>query len=425
MRPEGSVALRRTLRLLAPVLEDAWAELREDWRSHALTLAGIVWGAAAVVLLLALGTGFNRFLDFGVEKTGDRWISVDNQYATSESGGARPGRPVVFTLDDLERIRAGVPSAAAVAGEFQDGLVAAETPRRTRATVVSAAEPELARIQNHRVARGRYLEADDEHLGRRVAVLGANLPEIFFGEAEPLGHTIQLAGEPYRVVGVLARKGLQFFTNWDLHDNMVFVPLRAGQRSFGRGDEVDHILVNPRRRDEVEAVRREVRAALYPFHHLDPSDLEAVRFDAIPDFMEPIDNVGWALQVLLGFVGSVTLAMGGVGVANLMIALVNRRRRELAVRRACGARRSDLTLQLLAESVVVVVAAGGLGVALGAGAALALGLAPLPPDFPPPQISAGVLVTTFAVLVGIGLAAGVAPGRIASRVDPAAALRAV
>jgi putative ABC transport system permease protein len=139
--------------------------------------------------------------------------------------------------------------------------------------------------------------------------------------------------------------------------------------------------------------------------------------------MRPIRNVFLALQALLGFVGTVTLAMSGVSVANLMIAIVGARRRELAMRRACGARRSDLLLQLMVETLVIVGLGGAAGVALALIVAALLGVAPLPPALPAPRVSAGVLVTTFIVLTAVGLVAGVAPARIAARVDPAAALR--
>jgi putative ABC transport system permease protein len=129
------------------------------------------------------------------------------------------------------------------------------------------------------------------------------------------------------------------------------------------------------------------------------------------------------LQVLLGVVGTVTLAMSGVSVANLMIAVVDGRRRELAMRRACGARRSDLLLQLMVETLVIVGLGGAVGVASALVITTLLGYAPLPPAFPAPRVSANVLLTTFVVLTAVGLSAGIAPARIAARADPSTALR--
>lgn len=417
-------SFHRRVRMLRPVVGDGLAELRVAWRSHALTLIGLVWGAAAVVLLLSFGTGFTQFLDLGVKKTGDRWTAVQGEYTSEEMGGRRPGRHIQMTVDDLDRIRAGVPSALRAAGEILEAA-SVETPHRTRATVVSAGSPEIRRIRNHSIRRGRYYDASDERSGRRVAVLGAELEGILFADADGLGHSLQIDGVPFEVVGVLAPKGSQLMTNRDLHDRMLFIPLGAGRKLFRHRNEVDHIYVEPRRIEEGGRMEDEIRAALWPLHFLHPDEDEAIRFDSVPVIIGPIRKVLFALQVLLGVVGTVTLAMSGVSVANLMIAIVGARRRELAMRRACGARRSDLLLQLMVETLVIVGLGGAVGV-LGALVITALlGHAPLPPELPRPQVSASVLLTTLAVLTTVGLCAGIAPARIAARVDPAAALRVI
>ena len=412
----------RRLRMLSPLVGDGVAELRAAWRSHALTLIGLVWGSAAVVLLLSFGVGFTQFLDLGVKKTGDRWTVVDGEYTTAESGGRRPGRRVELTLDDLDRIRAGVPSALRAAGEILEAA-SVETPHRTRATVVSAGSPEIRRIRNHTIRRGRYYDASDERSGRRVAVIGAELEKILFADADGLGRSLQIDGVPFEVVGVLAPKGSQLMTNMDLHDLMLFVPLRAGGRLFRERRSVDHIYVEPRRIDEGDRMEGEIREALWPLHSLHSEESEAIAFESVPEIMRPVRNVFVALQALLGVVGTVTLAMSGVSVANLMIAIVGGRRREFAMRRACGARRSDLLLQLMVETLVIVGLGGAVGVASALLITTLLAHAPLPPELPRPQVSASVLLTTFVVLTAVGLIAGIAPARIAARVDPSTALR--
>jgi len=408
--------------MLSPIVGDGVAELRAAWRSQALTLIGLVWGAAAVVLLLSFGVGFTQFLDLGVRKTGDRWTAVQSEYTTAETGGRRPGRRIQLTVDDLERIRAGVPSALRAAGEILESA-SVETPHRTRATIVSAGSAEIVGIRNHEIARGRYYDASDERAGRHVAVIGSELEGVLFADRDGLGRSLQIDGVPFEVVGVLAPKGFQLMTNMDLHDRMVFIPLGAGRRLFRDRKEVDHIYVEPLRIDEGGRMEDEIRAALWPLHYLHPDEGEAIHFESVPEIMRPVRRVFFALQVLLGVVGTVTLAMSGVSVANLMIAIVGGRRRELAMRRACGARRSDLLLQLMVETLVVVGLGGAIGVATALLIVALLGQAPLPPAIPAPRVSANVLLTTFAVLVAVGLIAGIAPARIAARVDPSTALR--
>lgn len=421
---ERESALARVRRLLPSLAEEAVLQLRERWRSHALTLVGIVWGAAAVVLLVGLGSGFSDFLELGIEQTGERWVNVNGGYTTAASGGRRPGRPVELELDDLARVRAGAPSAAAVAAEIS-AFASLETPHRTRSSAVSAGGPELARIMNHRVARGRYLDETDERAGRHVAVLGAELALVLFPGHDPIGRSVQVRGVPFQVVGVLERKGMQLMTNYDLHDNMLWLPLETGRRALGAGERIDSIYADLRRIDDQDALEAEIRAALWPAHHLADADDEAVHFDSVPELMEPTRRIFFALQVLLGVIGTVTLAMAGVGVANLMIASVNERRTELAMRRACGARRRDLVLQLLTETAAVVLTGGTAGVVLGGTLLAVVAALPLPDMVPTPQTSPSAILTTFLFLAGVGLAAGLAPARLASQVEPSAALRAV
>ena len=414
--------LTRKLGQLMPIVTEAMMQLREDWRSHSLTLVGIVWGTAAVVLLLSLGTGVTSFLDLGVDKTGDRWVLIIGGYTTAESGGQRPGRQIYFHDEDVSLLRAGAPSASAIS-PVNIYFMSAETPRQTRSTVVSAGEPDLQRIQNHTVSTGRYLDETDIAEGRQVAVLGAELVEIFFGAEDPIGQHLQLNGVPFRVVGTLAEKGFQFMTNNDLHDRMIFVPLEAGRRVEDQRDVVQVIYMNPWRMDEVHDLQAEIKSILWPLHEIQDGDDEAIQLMNVPDVMSPIRNIFVALKIVLGSVGAVTLAMSGVGVANLMLAIVNERRREFAMRRACGARRSDVTFQLLAETAVIVIAGGLLGVIV---ALLLMGLLlvlPLPEQIPRPVPSASVLLTAFSVLVGTGIASGILPARVASQVDPATALR--
>jgi putative ABC transport system permease protein len=404
------------------LLEDAALEIREDWRRHLLTFVGLVWGSASVVLLLALGTGFMGFLDLGVEKTGARWTAVEGEYTTAENGGLRPGRPIRLEREDVQRIRAASPRVALAAGEILMATTA-ESRAKTRATIVSAAHSDLAGIRNHHVARGRYLDERDEAEARRVAVLGAALARVLFPDGRALGESVRIAGSAFRVVGILEEKGFQLMTNMDLHDNMAFVPLSAGQRVAGRGDEIDRVYLEPLRIAETEALERDVWHALGPRHRLVPGDDEALRFDRVPDMIGGIRNVFVALELLLGLVGTLTLALSGVGVANLMVALVNGRRRELAMRRACGARRSDLLLQIVAETLAIVFGGGLAGIVLAVGICFAISALPLPPAVPDPQISSGVLLTTILVLSLVGFGAALGPARIAGRVDPSAALR--
>jgi putative ABC transport system permease protein len=416
--------LARALGLAPAILGEALAQLRAGGREQWLTLLGLVWGASAVILLLSFGAGFHRLMDLGFKKTGDRYVMAFGQFTSQELGGARPGRKIVLDREDLARVRAGAPSARAVSAEMSR-QVTARTPLRTRTTLVSATTAEIAGIEVHRVARGRFLEDDDDRRGRSVAVLGASLAQAFFGDDDPIGRALKLNGEVFDVVGVLARKGQQFVTNEGLHDDTVFVPLSRGQRLFGMGEAIGVLIADPFRAEDSERLSAELRTLLFARHHIPESDRDAISFLEIQEFVRPMLLVGTALRVLLGAIGTGILAIAGAGVANLMVASVNRRRPELATRRACGARRADVMLQIVAETLVVVLAGGALGAALGVAAILGIGALDLPELVPAPRLSWSVVSTAFALLASIGVVAGVTPARVASRVDPAAALRAL
>ena len=416
--------LARARGLAPAILGEALAQLRAGGREQWLTLLGLVWGASAVILLLSFGAGFQRVIDLGFKKTGERYVMAFGQFTSQELGGARPGRKIVLDREDLARVRAGAPSARAVSAEAARP-VTARTKLRTRTTLVAATTAEIAGIEAHRVAHGRFLEDDDDRLARSVAVLGASLAQAFFGDADPLGHAIQLDGQVFDVVGVLARKGQQFVTNQGLHDDTVFVPLSRGQKLFGMGDAIGMLVADPFRAEDSERLSAELHAVLFARHRIPESDPDAISFLEIQQFVRPMLLVGTALRVLLGAIGTGILAIAGAGVANLMVASVNRRRPELATRRACGARSGDVILQIVVETLVVVLCGGALGAGLGVASLLGIAALPLPELVPAPRLEWSVVTTTFALLAGVGLVSGVTPARVASRVDPAAALRAL
>ncbi|MFV1979048.1 MAG: ABC transporter permease, partial [Myxococcota bacterium] len=187
---------RRPVSAAPLLLLDAIASLRDDWRRHRLTLVSLIASASAVILLMSLGTGLGAFLDFGVEKTGDRWTTLSGQYSTRRVPGLPLGRRIEFTRQDLERL-GNLARVRTAAAEIQLPSVPVSSTRRTRGTCVSAASATLATIRNHVVARGRYFSSEEERGGRRLAVIGAALQEIFFGDEDPIGATLQIEGEPF------------------------------------------------------------------------------------------------------------------------------------------------------------------------------------------------------------------------------------
>jgi putative ABC transport system permease protein len=416
--------LRRTQRLLGPTAGEALERLGAERRGYGPTLVGIVWGAAAVIILLSVGSGLGDFLDLGLEKTGDRWVQITAGETTAATDGRRAGRALAWTDDDAKLLRAVVPHADQVVAE-NEYLLRVASDRQVRANVVSAAAPELHRIRGHVIGRGRYLDPEDERSSRHVAVLGAQAAEFFFPGADPLGRTVRIEGVPFAVIGVLARKGFQFFIHKEVHDAMIFVPLSSGRAVTGERRQVQNLLLRLRSLEDEASVRAAATAALRRRHRLVAGDAEAIHFLSVPEAVAPIRNILGALHVALGLVGAVALGMAAIGVANLMLAHLRERRAELALRRACGARRSDVLTQVLIEVAVIVFASGILGAVCGLALVGLVHVLPLPASVPRPVLAPSVVVATLFVLATTALLSGILPARVASRADPAAALRSL
>jgi putative ABC transport system permease protein len=410
--------------IVGALIGEACLRVRSEWRRDLVAVVGLVWGAAGVVFLLSVGAGLLAFLDAGFAKTGDRWSVVAGRYTAGRADSVRPGHRVVLDRLDLERVAGATPSARWVGGEVLNQWATVRSARHTRSNVVVGASPSIPRIKAMRVAHGRFFDETDEREGRRVAVLGAALVPVFFGSADPLGRFLRIEGDSYRVVGVLEKVGQQLVVTYGLHDEVVWIPLSAGQRTLGRGDELDLVYASSRRADEHDALEAELRAALARTHQLQPGDRSALFVLSIAEIAAPLRRVGRLLHALLGLVGAITLSIAAVGVANVMAARVNERRVELAVRRACGARRSDVLLQLWVETGLLVSAGAILGSLVAVGSVAGIARLPLPDLVPVPVLSWGVVATSVLVLGATALVTALGPARLAAEADPAAAMRA-
>lgn len=413
-------AWARWIRLAGPLAGNTLERLRAEKRRVLGTALGVVWSTVSIVLLLAFGHGFHRHLDENFEKTGDRWISFIGQYQTR---GNRPGRPVRVDAQDIDLVKARVEGARYLAGEVVVDRARVTSADKSRTAIVSASSPELRHLKALRISRGRYFTEDDERRRRPVAVLGDKVATLFFGSTDPIGRVIKVEGHPFEVIGVLAKVGDQIVVTVGPNDETVWLPLRAGMRALGRARNVDWLYVEPERTDERDLVAWQVRAAISEVYGVDSGDQDAFRVVNLIETIAPVRRISAALPIFLGAIGTISLAVAGLAVANLMIAEVVQRRVELAVERALGARRSDLMLQVLVESLLTVVLSGVVGIVIAAALITGIGALDLPPMVPKPRLSPGALTTTFVFLTATGLLSGLVPARLAASADPSAGLR--
>ena len=379
--------------------------LRANRLRSTLTMLGVIIGVAAVVVLVAIGSGAKQEVESQVEGLGSNIIFV---FPGSVEFGAAPSISRL-QLDDVEYLGRVIGNPEAVATTVSSGETVSVGSTQVFSTIAGTNE-NVPNVFTRPVARGEYFTAADVDTRRRVAVLGSNVADELFGDIEPLGRQITIAGVRFRVIGVFAEVGSAFGVS---RDDEVHIPVTTAQQLFGV-DRIDALAVKAPTIDDVDSVKREVVQALqekYP-----DEEFSAVTQSQI---LGTLGDILGLLTLVLAAIAAISLLVGGVGVSNIMLVSVRERTREIGLRKALGARRRDITVQFLIEAVMLTTVGGVIGIALGVGASLlANALTPLPA-----LIAWWSPVLAFSVSVAVGVFFGVFPARRAGKLEPVEALR--
>jgi putative ABC transport system permease protein len=370
-----------------------------------LTMLGVVIGVAAVVVLVALGAGAKHEVEQQVEGLGSNIIIVVP--GKFELGSA----PTIsrLTLDDVDLLGRVVGDERRVAVSVASGEDVSVGRRETFVTVNGVNE-NVPNVFDRPLARGEYITASDVDTRRRVAVLGSTVVRRVFGDIDPLGRQVSIAGVRFRVIGVFAPVGSTFGVD---RDTEVHIPVTAAQRLFGV-DRIDALAVKAPRADDVEPLQGKLTAALRDKY--DGEEFSAVTQTQI---LGTIGRILGLLTLVLAAIAAISLLVGGVGVSNIMLVSVRERTREIGLRKALGARQRDILLQFLIEAVLLCVVGGLIGIGLGVGSSLLVAaVSPLPA-----VIAWWSPALAFTVSAAVGVFFGVAPARRAGRLDPVVALR--
>ena len=393
-------------------------------------MASLAWGVACFVILYAYGEGFGNALKSSFQAVGQDLVLMFGGQTSTQAGGERSGRKIRLELDDSALIRENVPLVGAVSAEVMIRNANVVRGYRELNMTVRGAEPSYGKVRNMTMSEGRWLSLEDYQAKQRTAVLGAKAATKLFGEIPPVGETIAINGQPFQVVGLLKTKTQ--ISNYNTPDNeCVFIPLSTASlfKDIKYPDDIVWMPANPHFRQQAI---KDVRAVLARVHNFSPNDERALQLFVFNEFMKVIDTMSIALQVLLGLIGSLTLAIGGIGLANIMLVSVTQRTREIGVLKSIGATRGAVLAQFLLEAMAIVTAGGIVGVLIGWAATAALHTLPLlGPLFKDTsgtgdihlQISTFAVVVSTVVLEAIGLVAGFLPALKASRLDPIEALR--
>lgn len=384
----------------------ALGALRANRLRSGLTMLGVVIGVSAVVVLVAIGTGTRQEVERQVEGLGSNLLLVFPGEASFSAA------PTVsrLTLADVDVVARMVGDRDRVAVQVASG----ETVRAGTAsefTSVLGVLETTTQVFVRDLRRGSYLSRSDVDTARRVAVLGSRVARELFGDREPIGSQVTIAGVRFRVVGVFAPVGQGLGVD---RDDQVHIPVTTAHRLLGT-DRIDALAVRAPDRAGIDQLGDRIVAALSERHP--ETEFSAVTQEEIIGVLGEILGVlTWVLAAIAG----ISLLVGGVGVSNIMLVSVRERVREIGLRKAVGARPRDIGVQFLLEAVLLTTLGGVLGMGLGVAAALlAAELSPVPA-----AVTWWSLALAFGVSAAVGIAFGVIPAQRAARLDPVAALRA-
>jgi putative ABC transport system permease protein len=390
-------------------LAEAWrvavGALRANRLRSGLTMLGVVIGVAAVVALVAIGTGAKQEVEQQVEGLGSNLLVVVPGQIDFSSA------PTVsrLTLSDVDAVTRLVGDRSRIAATVTSGETVRAGTREKFSTVDGVLET-TPRVFVRSLARGHYLTRSDVDTARRVAVLGAAVARSLFPDRDPVGQQVTIAGVRFRVVGVFADLGQSLGVDRDVE---VHIPITTAHRLFGT-DRVDGIAIKAPDRTRIHDLGRRVVAELTERHP--DTEFSAVTQEQILGVLGDILGI---LTGVLAAIAGISLLVGGVGVSNIMLVSVRERTREIGLRKAVGARPRDIGLQFLLEAVLLTATGGVIGMALGIGAAVLVAqLTPVPA-----AITWWSLALAFGVSAAVGIVFGVVPAQRAGRLDPVVALR--
>jgi len=392
---------------MSPV--EAWRvaldALRASRLRSALTMVGVVVGVAAVVILVAIGSGTKQKIEQQVEGLGSNLLLI---VPGQVNFGAAP-TVSRLRLEDVEAVTRIVGDRGRVAVATSSGETVRAGTRERFSSVVGVLET-TPRVFVRSLGKGTYLSRSDVDTGRRVAVLGSRVATSLFGERDPVGSQITIAGVRFRVVGVFAPLGQSLGVD---RDDEVHIPITTAQRVFDTA-RVDAMAVKAPDRASLEALGTRIVTELHKRHP--DTEFSAVTQDQILGVLGDILGI---LTGVLAAIAGISLLVGGVGVSNIMLVSVRERTREIGLRMAVGARPRDIGLQFLLEAVLLTCIGGVVGIGLGVAVALVVGaLTPVPA-----VITWWSVALAFGVSAGVGIIFGVVPAQRAGRLDPVVALR--
>jgi putative ABC transport system permease protein len=415
---------------LSEILRQAIATFRAHKMRTFLTMFGIVWGISSVILLVGLGRGFVVDQKKHMETLGKDLVIVWGGRTSSQVGGRAAGREIRLNVDDAILIRDECYLVKNVSPELRRTIPEVSQFNLANRGVVGM-WPSYQDFRSLKVSEGRLITDDDEREGRRVLVLGSKAYRQLFPGQPAIGATVLVKSVPYSVIGILQEKKQN--SNYSGPDNdYLFAPYSAVSRDFPPPEKpgagitrgyLDDIVFEVGDPENHETAVLQVRQSIGRVRHFDALDKDALFIWDTMDGAKQLARIFGVVTIFFGCVAIVTLCLGGIGVMNIMLVSVTERTREIGMRKAVGATKADILRQFFAESAMLTLVSGILGLSAGIGICVAMVVVPLPDFVPHPIVSPISIIASILTLSLITVTAGMYPAQRAAEMTPVESLR--
>ena len=398
-------------------------DLRAQKLRTTLTIFGIVWGTVAIIVLLAFGMGFKRQLSINMHGIGESIAIMFPGSTTKPYEGFGIGRPMSLIEEDAKLLATQVPDIAKISPEYSTNDYPIRVGENIINTAIAGIYPIYGDMRNIIPALGgRFINDPDMQDRRRVVILGNEVKRLLFGESDAIGKLVYVGQVPFTVIGVMQKKTQNSSYNRRDQDR-IFIPATTFSSVFGVS-RLSNIIFTPKDPTRSEQTIQQVRQVLGKRYKFDPTDRDAIWIWDTAAFDKFIFYFFLAFNIFMGLIGSFTLAVGGIGVANIMYIVVQERTKEIGIKRAVGAKRSNILFQFFMETFFIIALGSSIGFVIALGITQAMRYIPIKDFVGTPEISMEVALATALVLSVIGLAAGLMPARRAANLNVVDCLRA-